>query len=190
LFVAVWPPDEVLDLLEGLDRPEFNGLRWTARDQWHVTLRFLGPVPDVEPVAEALDGVSAPLPVIAGLGPAIGRFGQRILHVPVAGLDQLAAGVVAATAGVGRPPEDRPFRAHITLARVAKHGCVDLRPFAGAAVAGEWDVGAVCLVESRLSPHGARYEVLNEFPIRLPPQPEAGARAPGPPPAGGQRRTS
>lgn len=190
LFVAVWPPDEVLDLLAGLDRPEVDGLRWSARHQWHVTLRFLGPVPEVEPVALALDGLSAPRPVNAVLGPAVGHFGQRILHVPVGGIDDVAVGVVAATAGIGRPAEDRSFSGHVTLARVAKRGNVDLRPLAGAPIAGEWEVGAVCLVESRLSPHGAHYEVLDEFPIRQPPRPAAGAGAPPPVPAGGPRRTS
>lgn len=188
--MAVWPPPAVLDLLAGLDRPAVDGVRWTTRDQWHVTLRFLGPVPEVEPVAEALAGLAAAEPVRAVMGPAVGRFGRRVLHAPVGGLDALAAGVGAATAGIGRPPEDRPFRGHVTLARVAKHADVDLRPLAGGPVAGAWEVGAVCLVESRLSPAGARYEVLEEFPIRLPPRPGAGAGAPPPAPAGGRRRTS
>lgn len=190
LFVAVWPPPEILDLLAGLGRPAVDGVRWTTRGQWHVTLRFFGPVPEVEPVAEALAGLPAAPPASAVLGPAIGRFGRRVLHVPVTGLDAVAAGVAAATVGLGRPPEDRPFRGHVTLARVVKHGKVDLRPLAGAPVAGEWEVGAVCLVESRLSPAGAHYEVLEEFPITRPPPPGAGAGAPPPAPAGGQRRTS
>jgi 2'-5' RNA ligase len=171
LFVAIWPPPEILDRLAELDRPKVDGLRWTTREQWHVTLRFLGPVPEVEPVAAALEGLSAPRPTKAAVGPAVGRFGQRVLHVPVGGIEAMAAGVVAATAGVGRPPEDRPFSGHVTLARVTKHAKVDLRPLAGARVAGDWEVGAVCLVESRLSPHGSRYEVLEEFPLRLPPRP-------------------
>jgi 2'-5' RNA ligase len=157
--------------LAALDRPVIDGLRWTARDQWHVTVRFVGPVPEVEPVAEALDDLSVPQPVKAVLGPAVGRFGRRILQVPVGGVDAVAADVVHATASIGRPPEDRPFSGHVTLARVTKHGEVDLRPLAGAPVTGEWEVSTVCLVESRLSPHGARYEVLAEFPIRLPPRP-------------------
>lgn len=165
LFVAVWPPEDVLDRLAALDRPAVAGLRWTTRDQWHVTLRFLGGVPDPAPVVEALAGMRPAGPAKAVLGPAVDRFGRRIVHVPVAGLDAVAAGVVGATAGLGRPPEDRPFHGHITLARVAKGGKVDLRPLAGAPVAGDWHVGAVCLVESRLSPAGARYEVLERFPL-------------------------
>ena len=58
LFVAVWPPDEVLDLIAALPRPEVEGLRWTTRDQWHVTLRFFGSV-ELAPAAVALRGVAA-----------------------------------------------------------------------------------------------------------------------------------
>ena len=58
LFVAVWPPDDVLDLLAGLP-----GRRWLesggrAAAQWHVTLRFLGDA-EVDAVRAALGGVRA-----------------------------------------------------------------------------------------------------------------------------------
>ncbi len=163
LFVAVWPPEDVLDRLAALERPEVEGLRWTTRDQWHVTLRFLGEA-EVAPARAALAGVDLPA-ARAVLGPGVDRFGRRIVHVPVAGLGTVAGGVVGATAGLGQPPDDRPFHGHITLARVADRSRVDLRPFTGRAVAAEWQVDAVCLVESRLSQKGARYEVLHRFPV-------------------------
>ena len=165
LFVAVWPPDEVLDRLAALPRPAIEGLRWTEPAQWHVTVRFLGPVPEIEPVLHALAGMAVVDRPVAVLGPAVGRFDQRILHVPVGGLGPAAAAVVAATAQLGRPPDDRPFRGHITLARVTRQGRVDLRPLAGRPVHGTWDVDDVCLVESHLSPTGARYGVLERFPL-------------------------
>ena len=165
LFVAVWPPEDVLDRVAALNRPAVAGLRWTTRDQWHVTLRFLGEVPEVEPVRTALGDVSA-LPVVAAtLGPAVDRFGRRVLHIPVAGLDGLAARVMDATGHLGRAPEDRPFVGHVTLARVARNAKVDLRPLAGAGVTGTWTVRDVCLVESRLSRAGARYAVLDTVPL-------------------------
>ena len=165
LFVAVWPPEDVLEAVAALDRPAVDGLRWTRPDQWHVTLRFLGQT-DLEPVRAALAGVEV-VPATARLGPVVGRFGHRVLHVPVAGLDAVAGAVVAATAGLGRPPDDRPFAGHLTLGRVAKGARVDLRRLAGAAVSGTWDVADVCLVESRLSPAGARYEVVERFGASL-----------------------
>jgi 2'-5' RNA ligase len=157
----VWPPDDILDRVAALERPAITGLRWTRADQWHVTLRFLGEA-DVAPVTGALEGVDVPAPR-AQLGPAVGRFDDRILHVPVRGLEVLAQAVVAATAGLGRPPEERPFRGHLTLARVAKNARVDLRRLAGAPLEGSWDATSFCLVESKLSPAGSRYEVVEQF---------------------------
>lgn len=194
LFVAVRPPSDVLDQVASLSRPDIGGLRWTGPEQWHVTLRFLGPVADVEPVVAALvrmAGAGNLVPATAVLGPEIGRFGQRVLHVPVRGLDALAGAVGEGTASLGRPPDDRPFSGHLTLARVAKDATVDLRPLAGGPVDGVWDVGTVGLVESHLSLAGARYEVLEEFPLRPPLRgPVAGAGGPVPPQDGGRRRTS
>jgi 2'-5' RNA ligase len=162
LFVAVWPPDEVLDALAGLPRPAIPGLRWTDRHQWHVTLRFLGQVDDAAPVAAALGAVGAVAPADAVMGPAVDRFAQRVLHLPVAGLEGMASAVSAATAGMGRT-EDRPFRGHLTLARARRRSRLDLRLLTGVPLAARWMTDEVCLVESRLSPSGSRYQVLERF---------------------------
>ncbi len=164
LFVAVWLPGDVLDRIERLPRPDVPGLRWTRRHQWHVTLRFLGRLPDPAPVVQALAAVaSAAVATEAVLGPTVDRFGRRVLHVPVSGLDQLAAAVLSATSGLGRPPDDRPFTGHVTLARVAEGKSVDLRPLTGASVSARWPVDEIALVRSDLSPAGARYEVVARF---------------------------
>lgn len=166
LFVAVWPPPEVLDRIAALDRPDVTGLRWTRRDHWHVTLRFLGSVPDVEPAVAAVAAASRSAAATeAVLGPRVERFGRRVLHVPVCGLEEVAAAVVAATDGIGRPPGDRPFAGHVTLARVSEKSTVDLRPLTGAPVSGRWPVTEVCLVRSDLSGAGPRYDVEATFPL-------------------------
>ena len=168
LFVAVWPPEAVLDRVAALPRPATEGLRWTSREHWHVTLRFLGPVPAVEPVAEALAALPRLELTTGVLGPATRRFDQRILHVPVGGLDDVAAAVIGATAHIGKPPDDRPFHGHLTLARVAKHAKVDLRPLTGTPVAETWTVDEVCVAESFPSSSGARYEVRLRVPLADP----------------------
>ena len=165
LFVAVWPPDDVLDAVAALGRPSIAGLRWTTRDQWHVTLRFLGQVADAGDAVAALAGLAGGPGVQAAVGPATARFGHRILHLPVRGFEELAADAVRATAHVGQAPEDRPFAGHLTLARVAKGADVDLRRLAGTPIAGRWTAHEICLVESHLSPAGARYEVPARVPI-------------------------
>lgn len=165
LFVAVVPPDDVLDRVAALDRPPVPGLRWTTRDQWHVTLRFLGDADAAEVVA-ALGEVRAS-ETEAVMGPAVDRFGHRVLHVPVAGLDGLAEAVVRATSHLGRPPDDRPFAGHLTLARVAKGAKVDLRRLAGAPVEGQWPVRELHLVESRPSAAGSQYDSFEAFSLQL-----------------------
>jgi 2'-5' RNA ligase len=159
LFVAVWPSEEVLSMVAALPRPDVEGLRWTTRDQWHVTLRFFGSV-ELEEASAALGSVSAPA-TTAVVGPSTGRFGKRVLHVPVAGLDAVAEAVVWATERVGSPPQPRRFTGHLTLARARdRRRGVDLRPLVGTPIAGEWPVTEVCLVESHLSPKEANYEVV------------------------------
>jgi RNA 2',3'-cyclic 3'-phosphodiesterase len=160
-FVAVWPPDDVLDLVEALYRPVDQGGRWTRRDQWHVTLRFLGEVDDPDDVVAALEGADL-APATATLGPGVTVLGRSVLVIPVAGLDELAASVVAATSALGRPPEDRAFRGHLTLAR-ARRGASVRGPalrLAEEEVAATFPVGEVRLVRSRLGPGGARYDDL------------------------------
>ncbi len=157
-FVAVLPPPEVSDVLARLDRPAAPGVRWTHPDQWHVTLRFLGEV-DPGEASAALTGLNAEA-VVATMGPATIGLGGHTVVIPVSGLDGLAASVVARTALVGEPPEDRPFVGHLTLARLgapAPPGSV------GIPLAAEFPVGEVCLVASHLLPDGAAYEVLERF---------------------------
>ena len=59
LFVAVIPPASVLDLLETIPREPHPDVRYTTRDQWHITLRFLGDA-DIDELTGALDRVVAP----------------------------------------------------------------------------------------------------------------------------------
>jgi 2'-5' RNA ligase len=95
-------------------------------------------------------------------GPAIRLLGDTVLVVPVAGLDRLAAAVVAATTGVGELPEDRPFVGHLTLCRFREGpppGAV------GAAVSAAFSVEEVVLVRSRTLPGGAVHDVLERFPL-------------------------
>lgn len=165
LFVAVWPPEEILERVAALPRPDVDGLRWTQRHQWHVTLRFLGRVDDVDDAVASLSGMGPVEPAEAGLGPEVGHFGRRVLHVPVSGLDRLAATVTAATAEVGKPPEDRPFAGHLTLARTSKSARVDLRLLAGGPIRGLWTVTELSLMESRVSGAGASYEEVRRFAL-------------------------
>ena len=89
LFVAIWPPEDVVEVLMGLRRKDQRGVRFVRPENWHVTLRFLGAA-DPAAVSAALDGV-VPAPARARLGPAVDVIAERALVVPVRGVDDLAA---------------------------------------------------------------------------------------------------
>ena len=162
LFVAVWPPPAVLDVLAGLARPEVAGVRWTTSEQWHVTLRFLGSA-EIDDAVRALEGLRSPS-AHAAMGPALERLGRGVLMVRVGGLDALAAEVVAVTGHVGRPPEPRPFLGHVTLARARGRQSLPAH-MAGTPVAASFPVDEVALVESRPGPTGSRYTTLATVPL-------------------------
>jgi len=162
MFVAVWPTAEVVAALAAMQREDVKGLRWTPAERWHVTLRFLGEVPDeqVAPLGRALeDAVEGRLPCRATLGPATVRLGRTVLTVPVAGLDPLGEAVIDATRGFGSPPEDRRFVGHVTLAR-GRGGRPVPAHVAGSLLQAGWDVTEVTLVRSRLGRDGPTYDVV------------------------------
>jgi 2'-5' RNA ligase len=161
LFVAVWPSAEVRAILEQLDRPIGDRLRWTSPDEWHVTLRFLGDVDD-DVVVHLVDSLRAELsgrsPTLARLGPVTMRLGP-VLAVPVAGVEQLANAVTAATSDVVPATPDRSFVGHVTLARGRRRSAVP-RGLAGVALHASWTVDRVTLVASHRTPRGPRYRIL------------------------------
>jgi 2'-5' RNA ligase len=165
LFVAVWPPADLVARLGDLQRPERPGVRWTTPDQWHVTLRFLGHLDDAEGVKAALLGVSElAAATTASAGPETRRLGTSLVCLPVAGLDELAGAVGGLTGGYGEPPSsDRPFRGHLTLAR-AKRG-TSVGGLVGEPLSASWTVDSVTLVASDLHPQGARYHVVARYPL-------------------------
>lgn len=164
LFVAVWPSAEVVETVRRLERPEVRRVRWTAEQQWHVTLRFLGSVDEA-----AVSDITAALETVGGdrvrlvMGPETACFGRNVLYVPVDGLGPLATSVIDATAHLGAPPEPRPFRGHLTLARSGNRRTrgPDLRAFAGVPCSGEWTASEFSLVRSRPHHDGVRYDVIH-----------------------------
>ena len=164
LFVGVWPPPEVVAVLSALERPSLDALRWTSPERWHVTVAFLGGVPDarVGEVQAALAAVaaSATAPPEARLGPSTRRVGRSLLWVPVEGLEGLAGevrralGALLADAGL-----DEPFQGHLTLARARRRHVVPAS-LAGVPIDASWLAREVRLVRSELGRSGARYTTL------------------------------
>ena len=182
LFVAVVPPDEVLEHLAEHLAPRVEAgpdLRWADRDQWHVTLAFLGAVTDrrLDELTEAI-AVSAarraPLTLrVGGAGSFPNPYAARVLWAGVrtveGDLGSVATGIRTACNSVGATPDGTRFRAHVTLARFgrpteATRWIRALDGYEGPA----WQADHVSLVESHLGEgrgRRPRYEVLAELPL-------------------------
>jgi 2'-5' RNA ligase len=160
LFIAVWPPEEVVADLTALHRKDQRGVRFVRPENWHITLRFLGEANPNE-VIGALDGTTFE-PARAHLGPAVDVISERALVVPLSGLDQLADRVIERTSRIGEPPRKR-FIGHLTLARVKSN--VPMPRVLGSLVSADFDVEEIALVQSRLDPQGARYETIETWPV-------------------------
>ncbi len=188
LFVAVELPDEVrgalVSTIDALRRAGAqDGLRWVRPEGVHVTLKFLGAVP-LGRVLAIVDALKTGLRAAAafdlqpaGVGSFGGRRNLRVVWVGVGGdieaLSALAARVEAALAPLGFPPEQRPFAAHLTLARVWEDAPSSGREALHALLARfepppypTFHVEHVSLMQSTLKPRGAVYRALATFPLQ------------------------
>ncbi|HEX5097749.1 MAG TPA: RNA 2',3'-cyclic phosphodiesterase [Acidimicrobiia bacterium] len=171
-FVAVTLPEPVLDAVDaataGLELPD---ARRTPREQWHLTLQFLGNHVDLDATAAALETLDAPAGRL-GLGGA-GAFPKPAratvlwigLREGVLYLSDLAERVSRAT---GVPLEHRPHRPHLTIARPKR--ATDVRGVVAAldptSLGDAWDVTDITLFESVLGSSGARHTPVRTIALR------------------------
>lgn len=176
LFVAVYPPSDVsahlagtvAGLAIGQPMPPGRSVRLVPQQQWHVTLAFIGEVPDARcPVAA--DAVAAGAAERAVAGPPVvrlgggSRFGRSRLNPvcvdvlgDVEGLGSLAGAVRARLRRARVPFDSRPLRPHLTLARPGDRlprSTIEADLSLLSAYEGpQWTVGEVRLVRSELGP--------------------------------------
>jgi 2'-5' RNA ligase len=148
-------------------------INWVSAEQLHVTSRFIGEVDDKR-AAVIAGALLADLPldpfdvVVEGAGAFPERGSPRVLwagiSAGVAELGGLEAEVSRRLMQCGIPREDRPYRPHVTLARVrepaglrtpALFETLAQRRF------GTTRVEAITLFQSRTSPKGAIYTPLH-----------------------------
>ena len=184
LFVAVPLPtaarDAVVALVDQVRAANVDGgVRWVRMDGLHLTLRFLGPTEEerVGGVASAVAGAASegrPFEVrIGGAGAFPSATRPRALWLAIGqgaeGLEEIARSLEAPLAALGWPPDERPFRAHLTLARTdgARGGPATVRALVEAAAAFEVGFSAERLVlfESLTGGGPARYEPVLDVPF-------------------------
>lgn len=174
LFVALSIPDVVarsLMLLEG----GVPGARWQAREQLHLTLRFVGDVDgrDARALEDALAGIDAPAFEMQLHG--VGQFGNKQPHTLWAAarrndvLEHLQRKVDAAIRRVGQPQDAHKFNPHVTLARLRHPDLERVRQWLSTHAlytSDQFTVGAFCLYSSKLTSDGSIYRVEQEYPLR------------------------
>lgn len=173
-FIAFELPEPVGRLAAGLQnnlRDLGLRLRWVRPQNIHLTLKFLGDIlpGQVNDVVEAMTHAAkntAPIDLSAqGMGVFPGIKKPRVLWIGMGGQTDCLAATVATLEKkleeVGFPSERRPFRAHLTLARmkhavdprqllraIEQEGCFTPEPF---------QVTEMVLFKSDLRPQGAVY---------------------------------
>ena len=142
--------------------------------KWHITLRFIGAATSVQAerlsfeLADRIDSLAFTVR-FGGLGafPRLRR--ASVLWLGVDGgarrLGDLAKVCEEAAGAAGFRAEERPFRAHLTLARLRP--VVDVGPIVDRVppFAVAMGVTAVKLFRSRLGRGTARYEVVDRFAL-------------------------
>jgi len=167
LFFALWPD---AGLRESLGRqvralvPDGVG-RLQRPEQFHLTLEFLGAVPE-----SRLDGVRQVALAARGMVCEVVldkvAYWRRssvlclLASRTPAELERLVADLRTGLARGGFEPEQRPYRAHLTLARKVWRP-VSLPPPEPV----RWPVREFTLVESRTDPEGSVYTVLETWPL-------------------------
>jgi len=176
VFIAVEVPVEIRNAFAAVQRElerSTNSARWVAAESIHITLKFIGEVPDrrVEDIHAALMALSwKPFTArIAGVGFFPGTRSPRVFW---AGLEAptmagLAEELDSRMERIGFEKERRAFRPHVTLAR-SKDTRLDASLVAAASEYREYEFGSfpvdrIFLFKSTLKPSGAVYEKLREY---------------------------
>ena len=152
-------------------------MTWVHPEQIHVTVRFIGETDPAQ--AAAIAAVLQPELTVrtfdmilegAGAFPPMGA--PRVLWAGIGRADELSAleqEVSARLGECGVKREDRPYRPHLTLARVRDASGLRSKPLFEELAErrfGATPVEAITLFQSRTSPKGATYVALQQTSLR------------------------
>jgi 2'-5' RNA ligase len=167
LFVSIELPRTVTERFVELD-PNLRGVRWLSPEQMHLTLSFLGNVPEdiAEKLKEKLSAIEwkAFFLPLTGFGAFPGKGRPSVIWIGVGSghphLFQLHKRVQEAALAAGLEPDLRSFHPHVTVARCRDVSPEAIRPFLKAHAAfdgGMIHVESFCLNSSELMPAGSVY---------------------------------
>jgi 2'-5' RNA ligase len=174
LFIAIELPENVKRLLYKL-RTDIQGARWLPMEQLHLTLSFLGEVDEetAKKLIRDLSAIKAPAFDLRFCNPGCfpNRRQARVLWVglePEPLLSNLASLVQKTVLSCNIPQEERPFSAHVTLARLKAPGSREVAAFLDQPQRHKIppvSVREFILFQSRLTPNGAVHTPLKNFTL-------------------------
>jgi len=183
LFLAINPDAEVKTRIDEAMEPlrgAAPALRWVAADRLHLTVKFFGEQPNsiVSALSRAVDSAvarhgDAPL-ALGGVGAFPNFRRARVVWLgvePHPRLELLHHDIEQACAALGFEPDGRPFRPHLTVARVPEGTTGEtLRALSRVARAATFaetvDVESVDLMASESTSAGPRYRLLHVSALR------------------------
>jgi len=186
VFIALAVPEDVREVVRQAQRQLSDAvpgasIRWQTPENTHLTLCFLGAVDEDELrlCRRVLGTCSARATTIGLVTTKMGAFPSprrpSVLWLGVAGdlakLQELHGQLAQGLAAIGKKQDDSRFVPHLTLGRVKRLASRDREALRNALQdkqlpAVEWTADHLELVESRLTPQGARYRTLARFPLR------------------------
>jgi 2'-5' RNA ligase len=174
LFTAIEIPAHVCDELARLRVP-MPGAKWIERENFHLTVRFVGDVDNsrANEFADRLAAIDVPAFSLRLTG--LGAFGGNSPHAIWAAvergeqLDTLARAHERAARAAGCPPETRTFKPHVTIARL-RHTKPDIVARflgrQGGYRSEPFFVGRFVLLSSRPQTGGGPYVVEEAYPLQ------------------------
>ena len=185
-FIAIEIPTElqqkVYKATSNFRRGIDSLVRWTAMDNMHLTLKFLGdvPQPNLEFLIQILRTQAvlvSPFAIqLAGLGSFPSPKRPRVIYIGIqapAALGALQREIESAVRRLGYESEEHPFSPHLTLGRVRQNiSPIDQQTIRRAIegtqvdVPGSARVDSVHLYKSELKPSGSVYTRLYSAPLK------------------------
>ncbi|MGA3207788.1 MAG: RNA 2',3'-cyclic phosphodiesterase [Syntrophales bacterium] len=182
-FLAIDPPEEIFDeiikIQEHLRKAIQGDIRWVRPEGIHLTLKFFGYVyeSDIVNISNVVENNVAAMKALMlnvrnlGAFPSVNR--PRVLWLGIDGdtdaLINLQAEIDTRLQDYGFKKEERPFRPHLTLARIKESkGLVGLAETVKkneGYTAGSFTISGLTLFKSDLKPTGAIYTKLGYFPF-------------------------
>ena len=181
IFIGIKLDDTVLDSIETFLKPFrkiASPVKWTKRENLHITLKFIGDVPDdtyseIETRLTAADFNTGPMDLkFTGCGKFGKNSDMNIFWVGMEKnekLEDMFNRIEAALEKAGFPKETRAFKPHITVARNKKtfnfKSFFQLIDDNKERVISEFTITRFQVFKSLLTPEGPIYTVLKEIPL-------------------------